>query len=335
MKKRLTTIIVTGLAATMLVACQSSSKEDSTTQSADLNLDGFRVGNELSTLYEEYGETKPADYYIKATGWEYEYDKLTYDLVFSDEFDYEGLPDETKWTYDVGTGQWGWGNNELQRYTRDSNAWVEDDNLVIELRKEETESGGEIYTSARVKTKGLGDWMYGKFEIRAKLPSGRGTWPAIWMLPTKTIPYGGWPASGEIDIMEHVGYQQDWIHHNIHCQTFNGGNGTNKGRSNALEGVSEEFHTYACEWLPDKMNFYVDDELIWTYDPHEYVDGEVTSDIWPFDQEFHLIMNIAYGGNWGGARGIDDTCLPQRMYVDYVRVYQSPEINALVEERGY
>ncbi|MBE5957310.1 MAG: glycoside hydrolase family 16 protein [Lachnospiraceae bacterium] len=290
----------------------------------------FRVANKSPDSYEDYGETRAADYYIKATGFEYDYDNLKYDLVWSDEFDYDGLPDETKWTYDVGKGTWGWGNNELQSYTNDSNAWVKDGHLTIELRKEESDGDDGKYTSARLKTKGLGDWLYGKFEVRAKLPKGKGTWPAIWMLPTDTKEYGSWPASGEIDIMEHVGYLQDVLHFNAHNKSFNGANGQNKGRSIPFKGVSEDYHVYSVEWLPDKIIFSVDGEETFTYDPHDYVD-EVQMDQWPYDKPFHLLINIAYGGNWGGAAGIDDSCLPQQMEVDYVRVYQSEEISALAK----
>lgn len=315
------------MAVTMLTACQSSSPSDS----GKLDEMTFRQGSEIPEGFADYGETKSADYFIKANGYDYDYDNLKYELVWSDEFDYEGLPDPEKWTYDVGMGQWGWGNNELQTYTDDSNAWVKDGVLTIELRKEEDQYGDEVYTSARVKTKGLGDWKYGRFEICAKLPEGKGTWPAIWMLPTDTTEYGSWPASGEIDIMEHVGYIQNIIHQNVHTEVFNGSDGTNKGYAAGCKGVSEDFHTYTLEWLPDKMIFSVDGEVRFTYDPHDYVD-EASSSEWPFDKEFHLIMNIAYGGNWGGAAGIDDSMLPQQMQVDYVRVYQSAEITALGEK---
>lgn len=314
-------------------ACQYKS-EDTTKQSTTSQ---SRVAKSIPEGYDNYGETRSPDYYIKATNFEYDYENLDYKLVWSDEFDYEGLPDESKWTYDVGTGSHGWGNNELQKYTDDSNAWVENGMLTIELRKEESESGRDVYTSARVKTKGLGDWLYGKFEIRAKLPTGKGTWPAIWMLPSKTGEYGGWPGSGEIDIMEHVGYKPDVIHSSIHCSSFNGMVGNNKGAGKVYEGVREEFHTYCLEWLPDKLIFTVDGETLFTYDPHDYLkfteNTEVTKDEWPYDKEFHLIMNIAYGGNWGGAQGVDDSCLPQQMQVDYVRVYQSDAITALAEEK--
>lgn len=327
MKRKLTAILFTSMAAMMLVSCQSAKSDSGVVDDSN-----FRVAKKSPEAFEDYGETKGADYYIKATGYEYDYENLKYDLVWSDEFDYEGLPDESKWTYDVGTGQWGWGNNELQRYTDDSNATVGDGLLTIELRKEQDGNGEDIYTSARLKTKGLGDWLYGKFEIRAKLPKGKGTWPAIWMLPSTTKEYGAWPASGEIDIMEHVGYLQNVLNCNVHTKSFNGMDGTNKGMGFPYEGVSDDFHTYTLEWLPDKMMFYVDDEVKYTYDPHEFA-SEVSSYEWPFDKPFHLILNVAYGGSWGGKMGTDDSCLPQQMQVDYVRVYQSPEITALAEEK--
>ncbi|MCR5836572.1 MAG: glycoside hydrolase family 16 protein [Lachnospiraceae bacterium] len=331
MKKKAKTLLITSAAVIALTGCSTGTSKKSVTNS-NVNVDdsAFRVANKSPDAYEDYGETKPDDYYIKATGFEYDYDNLKYDLVWSDEFDYDGLPDEKKWTYDVGTGKWGWGNNELQRYTDDSNAWVKDGNLTIELRKEKDSGGQDIYTSARLKTKGIGDWLYGKFEIRAKLPKGKGTWPAIWMLPSDTREYGGWPASGEIDIMEHVGYLQGVVHFNAHNKDFNGMNGMNKGRSKPIKGVSDDFHTYTLEWLPDKLIYSVDGEETFTYDPHEYVD-EVKMDQWPYDKPFHLLINIAYGGSWGGAAGVDDSCLPQQMQVDYVRVYQSDEISALAK----
>lgn len=330
MKRKLTAICLIAATAFAVAACQSSDKNEKNTNSSESTTVKERVARSIPEAYDDYGETRSADYYIKATGFKYDYSKLDYKLVWSDEFDYDGLPDETKWTYDVGKGQNGWGNSELQRYTNDSNAWVKDGNLTIELRKETDEYGQEIYTSARIKTKGTADFLYGKFEIRAKLPQGKGTWPAIWMLPSENE-YGTWPASGEIDIMEHVGYLQNVIHANIHCKKYNGSNGSNKGYSKSIKGVSDEFHTYALEWLPDKMIFTVDGEEIFTYDPHEYVnEGEnVTKDEWPYDKKFHLLLNIAYGGTWGGSAGTDDTCLPQQMQVDYVRVYQSDVINTL------
>lgn len=322
MKKKLIAILITGIAAISMAACQSSSSSDNKVDDSN-----FRVAKEIPKSFDDYGETKSADYYKKATGFDYDRNKLDYKLVWSDEFDYEGKPDSTKWKYDVGAD--GWGNNELQEYTDDNNnAWVKDGKLTIELRKEKNKYGEIGYTSARIKTRDLADWRYGKFEISAKLPRGKGTWPAIWMLPTDTTEYGAWPTSGEIDIMEHVGYLQNIINHNVHTKAFNGMDGTNKGFAYAYKGVSDDFHTYTLEWLPDKLIFSIDGEEKFTYDPHEYVEN-VTSEEWPFDKEFHLIINLAYGGNWAGRTGVDDSVLPQQLQVDYVRVYQSDVITAL------
>jgi beta-glucanase (GH16 family) len=262
----------------------------------------------------------------KAKGYEYDEENLSYKLVWSDEFDYEGLPDETKWGYDVG-GR-GWGNRELQYYTEGENVEVKDGFLVITARKEEYY--GNDYTSTRLITKGKGDWLYGKIEISAKLPSGRGTWPAIWMLPTRTI-YGGWPRSGEIDIMEHVGFAQGEIHGTIHTEAYNHMKGTQIGKSVTREDVSEAFHKYSLEWFPDKIKIFIDDKLYFVYKPSNMINCP-KSEEWPFDNEFHLIMNIAVGGSWGGAQGVDDSIFPQEMVVDYVRVYQAEEFSGLQDE---
>lgn len=242
-------------------------------------------------------------------------------LVWSDEFEVSGSPDTSRWGYDLGDGcpdVCGWGNNELQYYTeRPENVRVADGKLLIEARKEAL--GGKDYTSARLVSRGKGDWKYGYVEARAKLPEGTGVWPAIWMLPT-TWEYGGWPASGEIDIMEHVGYNPDLIYGTVHTEAFNHGIGTQKGDSIQVADVQNEFHTYAIDWSPEKIDFLVDDEVYHTF--HNEGTG---SEAWPFDQPFHLLMNIAVGGNWGGTRGVDESIWPQRMEVDYVRVYQYPE----------
>jgi beta-glucanase (GH16 family) len=238
--------------------------------------------------------------------------------VWADEFDNVGAPDSTKWNYDLGDGcpnVCGWGNNEAQSYTQDAkNVRVENGNLVIEAHKDSL--GGKAYTSTRIVSKFKGDWLYGRIEVKAKLPKGKGTWPAIWMLPTDSK-YGGWPASGEIDIMEHVGYDPGVIHGTIHTESYNHGKGTQKEGKIIVEDCMDAFHVYAVDWTKDKMDFFVDDKLYHTVmrDPNEDFKG------WPFDQRFHLIMNIAVGGNWGGKEGIDDSIWPQRMEVDYVRVY--------------
>ena len=240
-------------------------------------------------------------------------------LTWSDEFDAAGQPDSTRWNYDLGDGcpdNCGWGNNELQYYTRDSaNVRVRDGKLIIEARKDSL--GGKAFTSAKIVSRGKGDRLYGRFEIRAKLPKGKGTWPAIWMLPTDWK-YGGWPASGEIDIMEHVGYDPGVIHGTIHTEAYNHIKQTQKEGKITVPTAQDEFHVYAVDWSEDKMDFFVDGERYHTVlrEPADDYKG------WPFDQRFYLIMNIAVGGNWGGAQGVDPDIWPQRMEIDYVRVYE-------------
>lgn len=238
----------------------------------------------------------------------------SWNLVWSDEFDYTGLPNSQKWGYDVGGG--GYGNNELEYYTdgRIENASVANGVLTITARKESF--GGNDYTSARMVTKNKGDWLYGRIEVAAKLPYGRGLWPAIWMLPTDWE-YGGWPASGEIDLMENVGYDPDWVHFNIHTEAYNHTIGTNKGDKATLTDLHENFHVYALEWFEDHMDFYLDDQKVFTF-----VNEGTGYDVWPFDKRFHLILNVAVGGDWGGVQGIDDSAFPSSMIVDYVRVYE-------------
>lgn len=239
-----------------------------------------------------------------------------YQLVWSDEFNYSGLPDSKKWSYDTDGNASGWGNNEAQYYTsaRLKNSEVKDGNLYINAIKEDFE--GKKYTSARLVTRTKGDWLYGKFEIRAKLPEGRGMWPAIWMLPTDWI-YGAWPASGEIDIMENVGYDPYVILATAHTQSYNHVKGTQKSGKLTVTDCYTEFHNYVLEWEANEYRAYIDDKLIFTFQ------NEKTGfQVWPFDKRFHLLLNVAVGGNWGGAKGIDDTIFPQSMVVDYVRVYQ-------------
>jgi len=177
-------------------------------------------------------------------------------LIWSDEFNYEGAPDPTKWTYDIGTGSWGWGNNELQYYTnRCDNAYVKDGILHIRARKESFE--GRAYTSARIKTLNCVDWKYGRIQIRTRLSGGaaRGTWSALWMLPSVNE-YGGWPDSGEIDIMEHVGYDPGRIHGTIHSAAFNHMIGTQKGGQ--ISTSLNEWHIYEIDWSEDRIDFILD-----------------------------------------------------------------------------
>lgn len=238
-------------------------------------------------------------------------------LVWSDEFNYSGSPDSTKWDYDIGAGNpEGWGNNELEYYTRDpKNVRVEDGKLIIEVHKDSAEQ--KAFTSTRIVSRQKGDWLYGRIEIKARLPEGKGTWPAIWMLSTDGK-YGGWPMSGEIDIMEHVGYDPGIVHGAIHSEAYNHMKQTQKEGKIAVQNTQHEFYVYAIHWTETKIDFLVDDQLYHTVtrDPADGFKG------WPFDQRFYLIMNIAVGGDWGGKEGVDQNIWPQRMEVDYVRVYQ-------------
>ena len=239
--------------------------------------------------------------------------------MWADEFKGTGLPDTTKWSYDKGDGcprNCGWGNNELQYYTsnRLENARVEGGNLVIEAHREKMKT--RDYSSSRMVSKHKGDWTYGKVEVRAKLPKGIGVWPAIWMLPTDWA-YGDWPASGEIDIMEHVGYIPDSIFGTVHTKSYNGMLGTQKSKGIASRSVNTTFHTYGMVWSKEKIDFLFDDKVY-----HSFPNRHEGSDAWPFDLDFHMVMNIAVGGNWGGKMGVDTTIWPQQMVVDYVRVYQ-------------
>lgn len=230
-------------------------------------------------------------------------------LVFADEFNVDGSPDSSKWTFEFGNS--GWGNNEVQYYTdRVENARVEDGMLKITARKENYE--GAPYTSARMITLGKFDFTYGKVEVRAKLPQGGGTWPAIWMLGSN-IHTEGWPASGEVDIMEHVGNNPNTIISAIHTPSSHG-NTQNKA-TKAVPNATTEFHVYGVEWDENKITFSVDGVVHYTYNPSTKNDST-----WPFTQDQFLILNIAVGGTLGG--NIDPGFTSGTMEVDYVRVYQ-------------
>ncbi len=235
--------------------------------------------------------------------------------VWSDEFDKDGLPDAAKWTYDVGGH--GWGNRELQFYRagRIENAEVKGGVLRITVRKENHE--GKEYTSARMVSKA--GWRYGYIEIRAKLPKGRGTWPALWMLPSSHWDGTGprWPLCGEIDIMEHVGYDEGVVHGTVHTGAYNHVKGTQKGKQVAVPDATGEFHVYALDWKPGKIEIMVDGKSYFSF-----ADEGAGREAWPFDVPFKLLMNIAVGGNWGGRQGVDESVFPQAMEIDYVRVYE-------------
>lgn len=235
-------------------------------------------------------------------------------LTWSDEFNYKGLPDSNKWNYDIGGH--GGGNNELQYYTGNEllNALVENGNLKIIARKQIKEN--KQYTSARLITKNKAEFKYGKIEVKAKLPAGRGTWPAIWMLG-KNIDEVDWPKCGEIDIMEHVGYMKDSIFGTVHTESYNHVKGTQKTKGIFITDPYNSYHVFSIEWTPERIDFMING-VVYNHIKNEHL----SANEWPFDQPFFLIINLAIGGNWGGKFGIDDSIFPAVLEVDYVRVFQ-------------
>ena len=247
-------------------------------------------------------------------------------LVWSDEFDSDVI-DEEKWNKLL----WrpGWVNNELQAYTAETNnIFIENGNLVLQALYQPGYTGTDYqgngyttdYTSGRLNTAGKAEWSYGRFEIRAKLPEGVGSWPAIWMLGS-SISSIGWPACGEIDIMEHVGFDEGNIHASIHTTAYNHILGTQKTAHINVPTATDSFHVYTLEWTANYMYFMVDDQPL----HFVYNDSENDVDKWPFDQSAYLILNLAVGGDWGGAQGVDNSSFPMSMLVDYVRIYESTE----------
>ena len=230
---------------------------------------------------------------------------------WADDFNYTGTPDTSKWTYDLGTNG-GWGNSELEDYTNSlSNVSVANGILTITAKKENV--NGANYTSARIVSKGTGSLTYGRIEVRAQLPAGRGTWPAIWMLPNDYA-YGAWPNSGEVDIMEMVGFAPDTVHFSTHNELHYGGNAETS--TYAMPGASTGFHLFREDWTPYAIRGYYDNNLVFTY-----INTGAGSPAWPYDQKFHLLMNIAVGGSWGGLKGVDDSAFPTTMQVDYVHFF--------------
>ena len=238
-----------------------------------------------------------------------------YALVWSDEFSINGLPDPAKWVHDTGMNKQGWHNRELQYYSgpRAENAEVRDGKLVITARKEQRPTapdwGGQGYTSARLLTAGKAEWTHGFFEIRAKLPCGKGTWPAVWMLGSQ----GGWPAGGELDIMEQVGKEPTKLFSTVHTAAGSGAKGS--GAATQVLDACSAFHTYQMDWTAQQIRFGIDGKTHFTY-----TNAGAGKSQWPFDSPQFLILNIAIGGDLGGA--IDDSIFPVRMEIDYVRVYQ-------------
>lgn len=245
-----------------------------------------------------------------------------YHLVWADEFNRPGLPDPAKWVYDTALNKTGWANHEKQYYSgpRARNARVENGHLIIEAHVEaldrQPDWGRQRYTSARLKTRGKASWTYGFVEARAKIPCGVGTWPAIWMLAD--VPRLKWPDDGEIDIMEHVGYIPGIIHQTVHTKAYNHVIATQRGSQTGVADACQAFHIYQLHWTPQRIVMGVDGRTAFAFDRTPGDRGK-----WPFDGPQYLILNLAIGGDWGGAEGIDDKALPARMEVDYVRVYQA------------
>lgn len=230
-------------------------------------------------------------------------------LVWQEEFDNLTL-NEADWNFELGDGcpnNCGWGNKEKQLYTKKNHS-LKDGNLVIRIEKESTH-----YTSTRITTAGKKEFQYGRMEARAKIPTGKGIWPAFWMLGSN-ISKIGWPKCGEIDILEYVGREPDMVYTSLHTQDSHGN--TINSKKTSFPSIEEGFHIYAIEWTKDKMDFFVDDQLVYTFAP------EVKNEnIWPFDQPFFFIVNVAVGGNFGG-HDVDDSIFPQEYLIDYIKVYQ-------------
>ncbi|MDR0698950.1 MAG: glycoside hydrolase family 16 protein [Tannerella sp.] len=237
-----------------------------------------------------------------------------YIQVWNDEFDDDNsrLPNADAWFYE--TGDHGWGNNELQNYIAavsgtDSCAIVSGGTLKIIAKKK-----GDQVISIRMNTKK--SWKYGYFEARLKLPRGKGTWPAFWMLPQN---FRSWPSDGEIDIMEEVGYRPGWVSSSVHCYAYNHAAGTGKTGEQYIETAESDFHIYAVEWTDDYIRGFVDGKMHFEFRN----DRNDNKNTWPFDVPFYLKLNLAWGGNWGGYEGIDESVLPAVYEIDYVRVYQT------------
>lgn len=239
-----------------------------------------------------------------------------YELVWNDEFNGSEL-DTDKWTYEVQNP--GWVNNELQHYVRGSYdgtpvTTVADGILTITAFK----SGNRV-NSARIYGNVDTGWQYGIFEARMQLPTGKGTWPAFWMMPVNNnFSTNPWPRCGEIDIMEEVGYNPDYTSSSIHCESYNHTIGTQKTAERLTSGAQTDFHVYRLEWDEKGITTYVDDTRLLYFAN----DGKGNISTWPFDKPFYLILNLAWGGDWGGAMGVDESALPANFKIDYVRVFQ-------------
>lgn len=244
-----------------------------------------------------------------------DWERAGWNIVWQDEFDGPEL-NLKNWTFDIGGN--GWGNQEWQYYSdRPENIRVKDGMLVIEAREEEATFSGRPYSSARIKTEGLHAWQYGRIEARIKLPYGQGIWPAFWMLG-ENLTQKGWPAAGEIDIMEFIGREPDHIYATVHAPGYSGSRGMGSNINIPADSLKNEFHIFAIEWQENEIRWYVDEQQYFKLTPEDVPDQ------WIFDHPFFIILNLAVGGGWPGYPN-DTTVFPQFLYVDYVRVYQKPQ----------
>jgi len=235
-------------------------------------------------------------------------------LIWNDEFDGSGLPNPNKWGYERGYVR----NSEMQYYTfeRIENVEQRNGSLVITARNDSPMIDGAIRAVTSASIRSSGNWKYGRIEVRAKLPSSLGTWPAIWMMPASNS-YGEWPRSGEIDVMEYVGHDPDRIYFNLHTEKYNHTKGNGRGTSVNFPNPDQDYHVYAIEWFEDHIDWFLNDRKVFT------VENDGTGwEAWPLDQPFYLILNFAFGGSWGGQKGVDLTKLPMEYSIDYVRVFQ-------------
>ena len=245
-------------------------------------------------------------------------------LIWQDEFDVNGAVDTTKWAFDIGDGSEqgipGWGNNELQYYTnRPENIIVEDGALVITANQEAFM--GSSYTSARINTRGLFEQQHGRFEARIQLPTGKGIWPAFWLLGDDEGGTLQWPQIGEIDIMEYLGNQPTIVFGTVHGPGYSGGESISKEYQLQNDRFDNGFHVFGIEWSPNRINYYVDGDLYQSITPETVEDETNGQGEWVFNRPFYIILNVAVGGNLPGSPN-DETLFPQKMLVDYVRVYQ-------------
>jgi len=231
-------------------------------------------------------------------------------LVWQEEFDGITL-NEKEWNFELGDGCpniCGWGNNEKQIYTKNNHS-LKNGNLVINVLK----NGNDSYTSTRITTAGKKEFQYGRMEVRAKIPTGKGIWPAFWMLGSN-IKKVGWPKCGEIDILEYVGREPHQIFTSLHTQDSHGN--TINTKKTQISNIEEGFHLYAIDWTKDKIEFFVDNQSVYTFNP-----DKKDENVWPFNQPFYFIINVAVGGNFGG-HDVDNEIFPQEFLIDYIRVYQ-------------